>query len=97
MLTYTDADLELTEALETDPLVMSELGGPIERSRLPEIHRRRLDDPWWFKIALALSGPAVGTIGIWEKVLDGTTIHETGWLVLPAFEGRGVATAALDC
>jgi hypothetical protein len=47
---YTDADLTLTEALETDPEVMRELGGPIEREKLPEIHRRRLADPWWFKI-----------------------------------------------
>jgi hypothetical protein len=32
---YTDADLALTEALETDPTVMHELGGPTARSRLP--------------------------------------------------------------
>lgn len=95
LLAYTDGDLALTEALETDPLVMSELGGPIDRSCIPEIHRRRLGDPWWFKIALVPQGPAVGTIGIWEKVLNETTIHETGWLVLPAFQGRGGATAAL--
>ena len=38
---YEDGDLELTEALETDPGVMRQLGGPIERARLPEIHRRR--------------------------------------------------------
>jgi hypothetical protein len=36
---YTDADLALTEALETDPEVMRELGGPIPRAKLPEIHR----------------------------------------------------------
>jgi hypothetical protein len=39
---YADADLALTEALETDPGVMAQLGGPIPPARLPEIHRRRL-------------------------------------------------------
>ncbi len=95
LLAYTDADLGLTEALETDPEVMRELGGPIARARLPGIHRRRLDDPWWFTIVPEPSGPAVGTIGVWEKELAGATIHETGWMVLPAFQGRGVAGAAL--
>jgi RimJ/RimL family protein N-acetyltransferase len=92
---YTDADVALTEALETDPGVMRELGGPIARSELPETHRRRLDDPWWFKIVAEPGGPGVGTIGIWEKEHGGETIHETGWMVLPEFQGRGIASAAL--
>jgi len=95
LLGYEDADLALIEALETDPIVMRELGGPIERSRLPELHRRRLGEPWYFKIVPVPSGPPAGTIGIWEKELDGATIHETGWMVLRPFQGRGVATAAL--
>jgi len=96
LLRYEDGDLELTEALETDPRVMRELGGPIESSRLPEIHHRRPNELWYFKIVLDSRERAVGTIGIWEKLLDGATIHETGWLVRPAFQGRGIATAALD-
>jgi RimJ/RimL family protein N-acetyltransferase len=92
---YTDADLALTEALETDPDVMRELGGPIERDKLPEIHRRRLADPWWFKIVPERGGPAVGTIGVWETRHGGETLHETGWMVLPAHQGRGIASAAL--
>jgi RimJ/RimL family protein N-acetyltransferase len=92
---YTDADFSLTEALETDPGVMRELGGPIAKSKLRDIHRRRLNDSWWFTIVAEPSGPPVGTIGIWEKEFGGATIHETGWMVLPAFQGRGVASAAL--
>ena len=92
---YTDADLWLTEALETDPGVMRELGGPIEREKLPDIHRRRLADPWWFKIAAEPGGPPVGTIGIWETTHGGETLRETGWMVLPAHQGRGIASAAL--
>ena len=92
---YTDADLALTEALETDPEVMRELGGPIEREKLPEIHRRRLGDPWWFKIVDGPAGTAVGTIGVWETRHGEETLHETGWMVLPAHQGRGIASAAL--
>jgi RimJ/RimL family protein N-acetyltransferase len=92
---YTDADLALTEALETDPDVMRELGGPIERDKLPEIHRGRLGDPWWFKIVEEPGGPAVGTIDVWETRHGDASLHETGWMVLPAHQGRGVASAAL--
>jgi RimJ/RimL family protein N-acetyltransferase len=92
---YTDRDFWLTEALETDPEVMRELGGPIERDKLPGIHRRRLGDPWWFKIATEAGGPAVGTIGVWETQHGDETLHETGWMVLPAYQGRGIASAAL--
>jgi RimJ/RimL family protein N-acetyltransferase len=92
---YTDADLALTEALETDPDVMRQLGGPIPPERLPEIHRRRLGDPWWFVIAGEPDGPGVGTIGIWETQHDGVPLHETGWMVLPAYQGQGIASGAL--
>ena len=74
---------------------MRELGGPIERDKLPDIHRRRLGDPWWFKIVAEPGGPAVGTIGIWETHHDGHELHETGWMVLPAHQARGIASAAL--
>jgi len=74
---------------------MRELGGPVARSELARIHRRRLDDPWWFKIVPEPSGPAAGTIGIWETEHQGSQIHETGWMVLPEFQRRGIASAAL--
>jgi RimJ/RimL family protein N-acetyltransferase len=92
---YTDGDYWLTEALETDAEVMCELGGPIEPNRLPEIHRRRLADPWWFKIVAEPGGPAVGTIGVWETRHGDEDLHETGWMVLPAHQGRGIASSAL--
>jgi RimJ/RimL family protein N-acetyltransferase len=95
LLPYDDGDYGLSEALETDPIMMRELGGPIDRSRLPEIHRRRINERLYFKIVPDPPGPAAGTIGVWEKELDGETVYETGWMVLPEFQGRGIATAAL--
>ena len=92
---YTDADFALTEALETDPDVMRELGGPIDREKLREVHRRRLGEPWYFKIVLEPGGPGVGTIGVWETRHGDETLHETGWMVLPGHQGRGIASGAL--
>jgi RimJ/RimL family protein N-acetyltransferase len=92
---YTDGDLGLTEALETDPRVMNELGGPIDRARVPALHGRRVGEPWWFTIVPGPEPTAVGTIGIWEHEFDGESIFETGWMLLPAFQGRGLGSAAL--
>jgi RimJ/RimL family protein N-acetyltransferase len=95
LVPYEDADFALIEALETDPKMMHELGGPIDRVRLREVHQRRLNEPWYYKIVPDPGRPPAGTIGIWETELDGQTIHETGWMVLRAFQGRGIATDAL--
>jgi RimJ/RimL family protein N-acetyltransferase len=94
LLRYTDADLGLSQALETDPEVMKELGGPRPKAEIAKAHRKRLN-PWWLKIVPESGGPAVGTIGIWESSWEGSAIHETGWMVLPAHQGRGIASGAL--
>jgi len=84
--------------METDPEVMSEVGGPVPREEIPALHKRRLDgvaaDPWWFVIVTDDEEPA-GTIGIWETEHDGATVHETGWMLARRFHGRGLASAAL--
>ncbi|HTU96099.1 MAG TPA: GNAT family protein [Solirubrobacteraceae bacterium] len=95
LVSYTDADLALSEALETDPVVMRELGGPIDLAHLARVHPRRVNDPWYFTVVLEAGQPPVGTIGIWETEHDGVALHETGWMILPAFQGRGIASAAL--
>jgi RimJ/RimL family protein N-acetyltransferase len=94
---YTDADLELTIALETDPAMMTELGGPRALTDLRKVHERRLHEPWFLVITDSdgVGGAALGTIGIWETEHDGARLHETGWMVLPDAQGRGVASAAL--
>jgi RimJ/RimL family protein N-acetyltransferase len=84
--------------METDPVVMRELGGPVPREEIPALHRRRLEHtarhPWWF-VVVTDQGDSAGTIGIWETEHDGATVHETGWTLLAAFHGRGLASAAL--
>ena len=84
--------------METDPAVMAELGGAVPRDEIPAMHRRRLEhtaaDPWWFVIVTDEEESA-GTIGIWETEHDGAVVHETGWMLLAVFHGRGLASAAL--
>jgi RimJ/RimL family protein N-acetyltransferase len=96
---YADEDLWLSEELETDPEAMRELGGPRTREKIADVHRRRVDGntprPWYFTITVEGEPRGVGQIGIWESNLTGSPLHETGWMVLPAFQGRGIATAAL--
>src|SRR6476661_1382910 len=92
--TYTDADLAMTLELETDPVTMSELGGPREEEAVRDVHRRRLREPWWFVIADD-EGAGLGTIGVWETEHHGEVIHETGWTVRTAARGRGVASGGL--
>ena len=39
-------------------------------------------------------GQSAGTVGFWDKTWQGETVYETGWSVLPQFQGLGVATSA---
>jgi RimJ/RimL family protein N-acetyltransferase len=100
LLPYTDEHLPLTEALELDPEVMRELGGPADRGGLLQAHRRRVETvaqgDWWFVIVPDESTAPAGTIGIWDSTWQDSPIHEVGWMVLPAFQGRGIASGALS-
>jgi RimJ/RimL family protein N-acetyltransferase len=96
---YTDEDLPLTQALEGDPEVMRELGGASDAEDILNAHHRRVrtvaDGEWYFTIVPEPSGPPVGAIGIWDSTITGSPIHEVGWMVLPEFQGRGIASRAL--
>lgn len=95
---YADGDIWLTEELETDPEVMSELGGPQPADSIPRTHERRLrtaeaGDSWL--VIEPEPGVAAGTIGVWSTTQDGVDMFEVGWMVLPRFQRRGIASRAL--
>jgi len=96
---YNDEHPGLTEALELDPEVMKELGGPADPADLDRVHRMRVETvargEWYFVIVPEPSDPPAGAIGIWESTVSGLALHEVGWMVLPEFQGRGIATEAL--
>jgi hypothetical protein len=71
LVPYGDADLWLTRALETDPRVMADLGGPWPDEAIQGIHdgRRRPTERglWWFTLVPSPGVPAVGMLGLFES------------------------------
>src|SRR5262245_36434873 len=47
-----------------------------------------------FKIVDTASGAGVGSVGYWSKEWRDGAVYEIGWMVLPEFQGRGIAVAA---
>jgi RimJ/RimL family protein N-acetyltransferase len=87
---WTDADFGLLEALLGDPDMMRFLGGPEPPEKLAERQARYVrPDSGCFRVVTG--GEAVGWVGVWDH---GDGDAEVGWSVLPAAQGRGVATQA---
>jgi RimJ/RimL family protein N-acetyltransferase len=40
------------------------------------------------------SGASVGSVGYWTKEWREERVYEIGWMVVPEFQGRGMAVAA---
>ncbi|MDR3084154.1 MAG: GNAT family N-acetyltransferase [Streptomyces sp.] len=72
------------------------VGGPESEEQLAARHRRYLapEAGQMYRVTLADTGETVGSIGFWEREWQGVTVWETGWGVLPEFQGRGLAAQA---
>ncbi|GAA2134767.1 GNAT family N-acetyltransferase [Kitasatospora kazusensis] len=95
---WSEADLALLTLTNT-PEMTAHLGGPEPEEKLPERHRRYLavganGTGRMFTVVLSRTGETVGSVGYWEHVWQGETVYETGWGILPPFQGRGLAAAA---
>ncbi len=94
---WTQADLSLLRQANT-PEMTAHLAGPETEDKLLGRHRRYLQrgDPGagqMFAVVLE-DRQRVGIIGYWERTWHEELVYETGWSVVPAFHGRGIATAA---
>jgi RimJ/RimL family protein N-acetyltransferase len=94
---WTEDDLGLLRAANT-PEMTAHLGGPESEEAVLVRHIRYLedDDPGaglMFTVVLP-GGQRAGTIGYWARAWRGEMVYETGWSVLPPFQGQGIATAA---
>lgn len=90
------ADLDAYIRMRCDSVMMTELGGPQPRDRIPDQLHRDLEtvreDTAWIKMIIPDGAAQVaGTVTLYGR--DG--ISEIGWMVLPEFQGRGLASAAV--
>ncbi|MCT9930117.1 GNAT family N-acetyltransferase [Planotetraspora sp. A-T 1434] len=93
-----EAHLDLLRRNNT-PEMTEHLGGPETEEAVLARHKRyaQVGEPGtgqMFRILLLPGLEAVGAIGYWERVWREETVYETGWGVLPEFQGRGIAVAA---
>jgi hypothetical protein len=89
---FTDGDLPLLEQLLGDPAMTEHLGGPESPEKLAErLERYVRPGSGMYKIVDDETGEALGSVGFWEREWRGEQVFETGWSVLPAFQGRGIA------
>ncbi|MEU3251708.1 GNAT family N-acetyltransferase [Streptomyces sp. NPDC006997] len=92
---WGEGDLWVLRALNSAETT-EHLGGPESEERVLARHRRYLGlgDGRMYRVVLADGGETVGSVGFWEREWRGGPVWETGWGVLPAFQGRGLAVRA---
>jgi RimJ/RimL family protein N-acetyltransferase len=96
---WGEGDLPLLERLLGDPAMTEHLGGPETPEKIEERHGRYLrgetGNVEMFKV-VDEEGTPVGSVGYWERDESDEKVYETGWMVLPEFQGRGIATKATE-
>ncbi len=94
---WSDGDLALLRRTNS-PEMTAFLGGPESEEKLAERHQRYLgidgDRGRMYVVLVAATGEAAGSIGFWGRTWQDQEVYETGWGVLPEFQGRGIAAAA---
>jgi RimJ/RimL family protein N-acetyltransferase len=96
---WSDADLALLRRLRGDPAMNLHLGGPEAPEKILERQKRYFQSSQtginpMFVILVGPEKTPAGSIGYWERDWQDQTVWETGWSVLPEFQGQGVATLA---
>jgi RimJ/RimL family protein N-acetyltransferase len=94
---WGSGDLPLLERLMGDRQVTEHLGGPETPNQLRKRQARyeRLEGgDRMFKIVEVASGAGVGSVGFWTREWRDVQVYEVGWMVVPEFQGRGIAVAA---
>lgn len=80
------------------PEMTTYLGGPETEEQVLSRHRKYVENdfPGQMFVVILADGERVGSIGYWQhEQPGGSTVWEAGWGVLPEFQGRGIAAAAI--
>lgn len=93
-------DVDLYIRMRCDPVMMAELGGPLPREGMADKVRRDVADATadraWIKMILPDESDTVaGSVVLWRHEDSTPPLSETGWMVLPEFQGRGIAKTAV--
>ncbi len=79
------------------PAMTEHLGGPETDEqlivRLGRYVKAQADGAWMFKVVV--DGACAGSVGFWEREWNGSRVLETGWGVVPEFQGQGVGSSAM--
>jgi len=88
--------------MRCDPVMMAELGGPLPRdgmaAKVARDVQQAADDTAWIKMIIpegSAPGVVAGTVTLWSHQDNGTAMSEIGWMVMPEFQGRGLASTAV--
>ncbi len=92
-------DLPLLHQTMGDPAMTVHLGGPETDEQLVGRHAKYValagsGTGRMFKVVDEETGESVGSVGYWDKSWRGEDVYETGWHVIPSFQGRGIAVVA---
>src|SRR5262249_27137418 len=95
-------DLDVYVRMRCDPVMMAELGGPLPREGMEAKVGKDVADTASGLVRGLMILPddadpstVAGSVALWSHPEGTETISEVGWMVLPEFQGRGLATAAV--
>ncbi|MEU9303916.1 GNAT family N-acetyltransferase [Streptomyces sp. NPDC048269] len=96
---WGDGDFWLLER-KNEPAMTAHLGGPEPAEKLADRQQRyealSAREPAAGRMfRVSADGAGVGSVGFWEREWRGEPVYEAGWGILPEFQGRGLAVAAL--
>ena len=81
--------------MDVDAILLLSFGGPEGPEKVVDRQARyEKADSRQYAI-VEPGGDHIGWVGYWERTWDGEQVWETGWALLPAFQGRGAASAAM--
>ncbi len=99
LVPWSEDDFPLLVRLNA-PEMTEHLGGPETTEQLELRHKRYLaalasEAAYIFKVIFDPEGVDAGGVNFWDREWKGEQVYEMGWGVVPEFQGRGIASAAV--